>query len=196
MTTIQTLEIRNVTLDSLDPRAFNRFALSWELGDARFHIWFNRPFDLDPDAMTLTAEDHILYKNPPRGIDTHDAGNYWTRQLNPAAKTNAKHVEAARRIAVTENLYDKAVAAIKAERDTAEQAADELAHKRRIQDHGLDLLEALRLAEKTIQDTIDDRGYEPGSDVSIWSGQVQAELAALVPIRKAIADATAPADTE
>lgn len=187
--TIHAVSIDSISRPGGSPSK-DRFALSWELGDARFHIWFQNLDDLDPDRKTLTAEDFILYKNPPRGVSSRDAGHYWTRQLNPAAKANAKHVEAARRIAVTDNLYGKAVAAEEAKREAANLAADKLAREERIKDHGLELLEALRLAEKTIQGTLDGRGYKHGQDVSQWTGEVQAELAALVPIRKAIADAT------
>ena len=53
------------------------------------------------------------------------------------------------------------------------------------------LLAALELAETTIQGTLNSRGYRHGEDVSEWDASVKAELAALVPIRAAIAKAKA-----
>lgn len=152
--TDHTLAIRNVTIDSLclgkgGPN--QRFALSWELRDARFHIWFDKLADLDPDAKTLTS-DFILYKNPPRDIGIGDPGNYWkrsgpgnywTRSLNPAAKANVRHVEAARRAALAGNLYQKALGAEKDKRDAATRETEEVLRVATVKEAGPALLEAL-----------------------------------------------------
>ncbi len=149
--TDHTLAIRNVTIDSLNVGLDSqRFALAWELRDARYHIWFDDPADLDPDTKHLTAADFILYKNPPRGLDRNDPNNYWTRQLNPAAKTNVRHVEAARRVAIGDNLYQIAVKNIEDAQELVRKATAEKAHEQRIKSAGPVLLDALKLAHATI----------------------------------------------
>ena len=51
------------------------------------------------------------------------------------------------------------------------------------------LLAALKLAYSTIQGTLDSRGYKRGSDTSNWIQSTKDEVASLVPIRAAIANA-------
>lgn len=48
-------------------------------------------------------------------------------------------------------------------------------------------IEALKLAERTIAGTLHARGYLPGSCTDGWSQEVRDEVAALVPIRAALA---------
>lgn len=50
-----------------------------------------------------------------------------------------------------------------------------------------ELIEALRLAETTIADSLDAAGYEPGSSVDAWVPAVGAQVAALARIRSALA---------
>lgn len=52
-----------------------------------------------------------------------------------------------------------------------------------------ELLEALVLAERTLTATLSARGYTPGECTDSWAPAVKAEVAALVPIRAAIAKA-------
>lgn len=49
------------------------------------------------------------------------------------------------------------------------------------------LIDALELAERTIAGTLTARGYAPGSCTDEWAPEVRAELAALVPVRAALA---------
>ncbi len=151
--TDHTLAVRNVTVDALIPMkgGAQRFALSWELRDARYHIWFDKLADLDPDTKRLNAADFTLYKNPPRHIGRGDKGDYWTRQLDPAAKANLAPVEAARRIAIADNLYQRALTAKVAERQAAERETEEALRVATVRDAGPALLEALRDAKEEIQ---------------------------------------------
>ncbi len=146
--TDHTLTIRNVTVDALGRGKHGdnqRFALSWELRDARYHIWFDKLADLDPDTRT-TAGDGVLYKKRRCIASLRIA----REQLDPAAKVNAPNVEAARHIAVAGNLYQKALAAKNADAKPAREAEAEAKAARVVSEAAPDLLEALLLAEGTI----------------------------------------------
>jgi hypothetical protein len=68
---------------------------------------------------------------------------------------------------------------------------------RRAQSAAPAMLAALQEAERTILGTLVARGYAPGECTDAWSAEVRAEVAALVPIRAAIALATgSPTDDE
>lgn len=53
-----------------------------------------------------------------------------------------------------------------------------------------ELLRALEIAERTLSDSLHARGYEEGECTDGWSAEIRAEVAALVPVRTAIASAT------
>ncbi len=87
---------------------YEHFALSWEHGGARYHIWDNEP--------------KVLYKNPPNGTVHRGPGYFPTRQLKSDAKVNAAMVAKAREIAQREHLYEKAEEDKQREQETYEQA--------------------------------------------------------------------------
>jgi hypothetical protein len=54
-----------------------------------------------------------------------------------------------------------------------------------------ELIEVLKLAERTIAESLAASGYRPGTCTDEWVPEIRAQVAALVPIRAALAKAGA-----
>jgi hypothetical protein len=111
------VNIRNVSVSALA----NGLSLSWEHGDARYHVWLDAP----------DKPRQVVYKNPPRGVVYKEPGWFQTRRLALKSAVNLRMVTEALRIAREADLYAKATAdAQEAERQriataTAQQDAED-----------------------------------------------------------------------
>ena len=125
-----------VALYSSNPED-QKCALHWNQGGDRFHIWFDNERAIG--LRKLTKND-TLYKNPGASGASYARCKF----LNPLAKCNASAIYEARRIAVADHLYSKARAKQVAENEENHRIVEEEKRDRRIKNHGLELLAALR----------------------------------------------------
>jgi hypothetical protein len=111
-----TKQLTNIAVQYDSPTMIN---LSWEYDGARFHIW--------ADIQTGTfINPQKLFKKPPKGTTTHDAGYFRTRHLDATSKSSAQLIARAIAFADRGELLAKA----KAEYE-AKQAAEETARNDR-----------------------------------------------------------------
>lgn len=110
----------NVTLDAYP---HGRSCLQWHYNGWRYHIW------TDVNDPELKPDENKLYKNP---IDPPRYGNH-TLTLRANAITNAAVIDKVRAIVAEHDMVNKAVAAIKAERE-AEEAKYRAGQLREIED--------------------------------------------------------------
>lgn len=137
------LSLENVHADSLSNwSGGGRCAIGWDYAGARYHFWINMP---------SRESQGILYKNPPLGLKTTDAGYFNTRQLDPEAKANAAMVAEAWAIVERDHLIEKMFAAEKEEKRKAAAELEENLRINRIQVAGVDLYEALRHAQDELE---------------------------------------------